>query len=205
MAVAAFKGRVTSPGAVVKSAMARVTTVLKNARVRPHDEGAPAGPDVKTVHGEIRRIASEVFDVEQMARGILSRQWAARSAAQQSEFVRLFTSFLERSCVANIKERWRVTILQVGEVMDGNFAVVTWRIFTLRTLALLVYRLHLKNGRWRIYDVLLNGESLVAAGRSRFDRAINSPTDAASVQAALVEVMDRWTEAAGVELSSTSA
>lgn len=204
MAVAAFKGHVTSPGAVVKSATARVTTILKSARSRPHGQGELTRQDLQRVHGEIRRIANEVFDTEQMARGLLSRHWATRTPAQQAEFVRLFTDFLERSCASHITESWRVTILQVGEVLDGNFAMVTWRIFTLRTLALLVYRLHLKNGRWKIYDVLLNGESFVAACRSQFDRALNSPSDAASIQAALAEALRRWSRAAGVELSSTS-
>lgn len=204
MAVAAFKGHVTSPGAVVKSATARVTTILKSARSRPHGQGELTRQDLQRVHGEIRRIANEVFDTEQMARGLLSRHWATRTPAQQAEFVRLFTGFLERSCASHITESWRVTILQVGEVLDGNFAMVTWRIFTLRTLALLVYRLHLKNGRWKIYDVLLNGESFVAACRSQFDRALTFPSDAASIQAALAEALRRWSRAAGVELSSTS-
>lgn len=203
-AVAALKGQITSPGAVVKSATARVTAILKSARSGPAGPGALTHHDLQRVHGELRRIASEVFDLEQMARGMLSRQWATRTPAQQAEFVRALTGFLERSCAAHITEAWRVTIMQVGEVIDGNFAVVTWRIFTLRTLALLVYRLHLRNGRWRIYDVLLNGESFVAAGRSQFDRPLNAPADAAFLQAALGEALRRWTRAAGVELSPTS-
>ncbi|OLC15004.1 MAG: hypothetical protein AUH29_09000 [Candidatus Rokubacteria bacterium 13_1_40CM_69_27] len=204
MAVSAFKGHVTSPGAVVKSAMTRVTTILKSARSRPPGQGALTRQDLQRVHGEIRRVANEVFDTEQMARGMLSRHWATRTPAQQGEFVRLSADFLERSCASHVTESWRVTILQVGEGIDGNFAMVTWRIFTLRTLALLVYRLHLKNGRWKIYDVLLNGESFVAACRSQFDHAMSRPSDVASIQAGLTEALHRWSRAAGLELSSTS-
>ena len=57
--------------------------------------------------------------------------------------------------------------------MDGHYATVRSRIVTRRPTEIAVdYRLQLRDGRWRAYDVLLDGVSFVATFRAEFDRII---------------------------------
>jgi ABC-type transporter MlaC component len=66
--------------------------------------------------------------------------------------------------------------------VEGTFATVSWKIGTLQTAAALDYRLHRRQGGWKIYDILLNGHSFVAACRADFDQAIRSASYATLVR-----------------------
>jgi ABC-type transporter MlaC component len=71
--------------------------------------------------------------------------------------------------------------------VDGKHATVKWKIGTLRMTAAIEYRLRLQNARWRIFDVLLNGQSFIASCRQELDQKIR-----ASSYTAVVRDMPRW-------------
>jgi len=122
---------------------------------------------------EIRRVASDLFDFDEMARRTLTRHWNSRTPEERTEFVRLFTDILERSYVARIEQFSGERILYLTETVDGPYATVRSRIVTRRPAEIAVdYRLMLRDGRWRAHDVLLDGVSFVATFRSEFERII---------------------------------
>ena len=131
---------------------------------------------------EIRRIAAELFDFDEMARRTLTRHWNSRTPEEQAEFVRLFTDLLERSYVARIEPFSGERILYPAESMDGRYATVRSKIVTRRHAEIAVdYRLLLRDGRWRAYDVLVDGVSFVATFRSAFGRIIQQSSYAGLV------------------------
>jgi len=133
------------------------------------------GPNAERVRGEIRRIATDLFDFDEVARRALSRHWAGRTRAEQTEFTSLFTDLLERSYVGKIETYSGEKIVYTGEVVDGNYATVRSRIITRRrTDTALDYRMHEIDGRWKVYDVLIDGVSFVSTYRSEFNRVIQS-------------------------------
>jgi phospholipid transport system substrate-binding protein len=68
-----------------------------------------------------------------------------------------------------------VTITFVGESIDGDTATVRSKVVTRwGTEIPLDYRLHVRDGRWRIYDVVADGVSFVASYRAQFDRVIRA-------------------------------
>jgi phospholipid transport system substrate-binding protein len=175
VAAAAAGPAALAPREVVQGAVSRVMTVLDEAKIARPDGGAPGKPVVDRVRTEIRRVAAELFDFDEIARRALSRHWAARSRAEQVEFVVLFTDLLERAYFGRIEAYAGERLLYTGETVDGDYATVRSRIVTRRrTETALDYRLHLIEGRWKVYDILVDGVSFVSTYRSEFDRVITS-------------------------------
>jgi phospholipid transport system substrate-binding protein len=167
------------PGDVVRSAITRVRTVLNTARSLSN----PLSSATPRMHPtELRKITNQVFDVEHMARGALWHHWARRPVAERRQFVGLFSDLLERLYIAHLRQSQWVTTIPVGEIVEGTFATVTWKIGTFQTAAVLDYRLHRRQGGWKIYDILLNGHSFVASCRADFDQAIRSASYATLVR-----------------------
>ncbi len=164
------------PRDVVQGAVARVIATLEEAKFnQPGEVLTAVGPNAERVRGEIRRIATDLFDFDEVARRALSRHWAGRTRAEQTEFTSLFTDLLERSYVGKIESYSGEKIVYTGEVVDGNYATVRSRIITRRrTDTALDYRMHEIDGRWKVYDVLIDGVSFVSTYRSEFNRVIQS-------------------------------
>src|SRR2546428_239010 len=132
-------------------------------------------PNPEKVRLEIRRIATDLFDFDEVSRRALSRHWAARTSQEQAEFISLFTDLLERSYVGKIESYSGEKIAYTGELVDGDYATVRSRIVSKRrTETALDYRLHRAGGRWKVYDVMIDGVSFVPTYRSEFNRIIQS-------------------------------
>jgi phospholipid transport system substrate-binding protein len=173
-----------SPREVVQVAVERVVSVLENGEPGRDRGEEPRVPSDSRTRAEIRRIALDLFDFDDMARRTLSRHWSRRTRAEQTEFVTLFTDLLERSYVGRIENYAGEKINYVGETVDGNFAVVRSRIVPGRGRDTAVdYRLHRRDGRWKVYDVLVDGVSFVSTYRGQFNRVISSSSYGALVDA----------------------
>jgi len=164
----------TAPREVVQSATTRVVAVLEGAEPDRSDRAERGVPSTERARAEIRRIASDLFDFDEMAKRTLSRHWAGRTRAEQTEFVSLFTDLLERSYIGRIEAYAGEKIVYVGETVDGEYALVRSKIVSPRRKqdTVVNYRMVLRDGRWRVYDVLIDGVSFVSNYRSEFSRVI---------------------------------
>ena len=72
----------------------------------------------------------------------------------------------------------------MGEVVDGPYATVRSKVVTAPAHrdTPLDYRLHLRDGRWKVYDVLIDHVSFVSTYRSEFDRILQRESYAALVE-----------------------
>jgi phospholipid transport system substrate-binding protein len=148
------------PREVVQTAVTRVVVAMQED---------PARLQART---EIRRAAASLFDFEEMARRTLTRHWSGRAPEERAEFVRLFTDLLERSYIGRIESWSGEKIIYTAESVDGSYASVRSKIITRRAEVALEYRLLQRDGRWRVYDVLMDGVSFVSTYRGQFDRII---------------------------------
>lgn len=124
---------------------------------------------------EIRKVAQELFDFEQTARRSLGPHWNARTPEERREFVDLFAELLERTYVRRIESGAGGTVTYVGESIDGDEATVRTRVLTQEKSDIPIdYRMRRKNGRWVIYDVSIEGVSLIANYRTQFNRVIQT-------------------------------
>lgn len=168
MLLAATATSPMKPLAVVQSSVERLMAVARDTEL-----ARPANADKR--RSALRSAAEALFDVPEMARSALARHWAGRSGPERGEFVRRFTELLERSYVEQIEHSAGGRLVYVSESIDGDHAAVSSKIVTAgRTEIPVEYRLARTRRRWAVYDVSIEGVSLVASYRSRFDRIIRT-------------------------------
>src|SRR5437773_2339469 len=164
----------TGPRETVETAVVRVVEVLQQPEA--------TGPAQSERAAEIKRIARELFDFDEIARRALSRHWAGRTPVQHTEFVGLFTGLLERSYMNRIEAYAGEQIVYTGEAVDGTYATVRSKVLTQqRNEVGIDYRLHRRGNRWLAYDVLIDGVSFVSTFRAQFDRVIHAESYRADV------------------------
>jgi phospholipid transport system substrate-binding protein len=123
----------------------------------------------------IREAVSKRFSFSEMAKRTLGPHWAERTPAERDEFVRLLTDLLEASYIHRIEGYSGEQISYVGESVDGEHAEVRSKVLTKgREEVPLNYRLVKDSGQWQVYDITIEGVSLVNNYRTQFNRIINS-------------------------------
>jgi phospholipid transport system substrate-binding protein len=121
----------------------------------------------------VRKVATEIFDVEETARRALGRHWQARTPAEREEFVQLFADLLERTYIARIDQYGGERIKYVGESIDGANATVRARVVTREGTEIPVDARMLRKGeRWLMFDVAIENVSLISNYRAQFDAII---------------------------------
>ncbi len=124
---------------------------------------------------QLRQVIHARFDFVEMAKRSLGPHWQRRTAEEQREFVNSFADLLERSYVDKIESYNGEKVIYTNEVQDKNYAGVDTKIVTKKGEEFSVnYKLHLANGEWRVYDVVIENISLVNNYRSQFNRILSS-------------------------------
>jgi phospholipid transport system substrate-binding protein len=124
---------------------------------------------------EVRRATEGLFDFNEMARRMLGEHWQDGSAEQHEEFVRLFADMLGRAYLSNVGNLPLASVTFQDESVTGAFARVRSRIAGGRQGDTSVeYLLLERDGRWAVYDVVLDGVGLVSSYRSQFTSILRS-------------------------------
>jgi phospholipid transport system substrate-binding protein len=113
------------------------------------------------------------FDFEEMAKRSLAVHWKSRNAREHDEFVTLFRSLLSKTYARKIEDYSGENVDYLKERLKDGYAEVQTRVVSAQTENSLDYRLILRDGTWRVYDVVVNGVSLVKNYRSQFARIIH--------------------------------
>ena len=152
----------------LKGAIDRVVSTLDS----PAMKGEGKAAERRTA---VRKIANEIFDFGEIARRSLGRYWQPLSETQRSEFVGLFGDLLERSYISKIELYGGEKIIYSGERVDGDLAVVGTKIVTKNgTEVPIDYRLFRRGDSWKVYDVNIEGISLVSNYRTQFNKIIQT-------------------------------
>ena len=123
----------------------------------------------------VRKIANEIFDFGEIAKRSMARHWQPLSEAQRNEFVGLFADLLERSYISKIETYGGEKIQYTAERVDGDYATVSTRIITKNGTEVPVdYRMIKRADRWLVYDVSIEGVSLVSNYRTQFNKIIQT-------------------------------
>jgi phospholipid transport system substrate-binding protein len=123
----------------------------------------------------VRKISESVFDYQDTARRSLAQHWNDRTPEEQKEFVQLFADLLERAYFSKIDHYQGEKVKYGAETIDGNEGLVKTTIVTNSGTEVPVdYRMHLANGRWLVYDVIIEGVSLVSNYRAQFNKIIRT-------------------------------
>ena len=152
----------------LKGAIDRVVSTLDSPALKGDGKAADR-------RSAVRKIANEIFDFAEISRRSLGRYWQPLTEPQRSEFVGLFADLLERSYISKIELYGGEKIIYSGERVDGDLAVVGTKIVTKNgTEVPIDYRLCRRGDSWKVYDVNIEGISLVSNYRTQFNKIIQT-------------------------------
>jgi phospholipid transport system substrate-binding protein len=150
----------SEPLHVVTSSVSRVLTIVRSQSAEATESGRR--------QTEIRQAAVELFDFDEMSRRLLGQRWTDASPEEQQDFVVLFTDLLQKAYLGTIGNYPLATITFQGETISGSYAKVQSRMAAGKGEVAIEYRLVEREGRWAVYDVAVDGVSLISNYRSQF-------------------------------------
>jgi phospholipid transport system substrate-binding protein len=145
---------------VVTSSISRVMRIV---RLRPGD-----ATETGKRQAEIRQVAVRLFDFDEMSRRLLGQRWTEASLQEQQDFVALFTDLLQGAYLNTIGNYPLATITFQGETISGSYAQVQSRVAAGKGGVAIEYRLLERDGQWGVYDIAVDGVSLISNYRSQF-------------------------------------
>jgi phospholipid transport system substrate-binding protein len=153
----------------LRSQIDRVVKTVDDAELKKDTRG-------KDRRAAVRKIADEIFDFNETAKRSLARHWLQRTPAERKEFVDLFANLLERSYISKIELYNGERIAYLGDTVDGDQATVRTKIVTKQGTEIPVeYKMQRAGSdRWLVYDVVIEGVSLVANYRTQFNKIIQT-------------------------------
>jgi len=130
---------------------------------------------VQERRAKIRQVVLQRFGFTEMSKRSLGRYWSERTPEERTEFVRLFTDLLERAYIDRIDGYTGEQVVYLGESVDGDYSEVRSKIVTKRNQEIpILYRLQKTNANWEVYDVIVEGVSLVNNYRTQFSKIIRT-------------------------------
>ena len=123
----------------------------------------------------LRSTLNERFDWTEMAKRSLAEHWKSLTEEEKKEFVPLFTDLLENTYMNRIENYSGDKVNYDDEKVKGDYSLVKVTIFTDKQVEIPVaYKMKKKGPEWMIYDVSIEGVSLVNNYRQQFDSVILS-------------------------------
>ncbi len=152
----------------VKATIDRVLKIVTDPTLKPQAK-------TRERRAEIRKTVGERFNFGEMARRSLATHWRDRTPQEQQEFVKVFTDLLEKSYVDKIENFSDEKIIYLGEQIDGDTATVKSKVVTKKNVEIPIdYRLFQRAGKWEVYDVIIEGVSLINNYRVQFNKIIRT-------------------------------
>ena len=159
------------------------TDTVKQVIERALDALKEDGSSAQARRQKVKRIVDPYFNYEEMAKRSLGPNWGKLSPGQRQEFVALFAQLLEASYSDKIeKYAQRVKIDYTGEISSGDSVEVRTVVVRANDRIPLNYRLMHEGGTYKVYDVIIEGVSLVSNYRSQFSRIIHESSYAELVK-----------------------
>jgi len=162
-------------GVPLDTVEARVSEVLKVLR----DPALRGEANKEAKQEKIEAIADEMFDYVALSRLTLGRNWKKFNSDQKKEFVQLYRSILEKAYMDKILSYTDEKVTFDKETMlSEKKAEVQTHILTKSVEIPIFYRVYLKDGKWKVYDVIIEGISLIKNYRTQFrDILANNPPE----------------------------
>jgi phospholipid transport system substrate-binding protein len=160
----------SNPKALIESGTERALQIL-------HESESGQAPSLRQRKNEILNNVSEYFNFDEMAKRALGRPWKEQAPDKRQEFTQLFKQLIFNTYINRLenytgsKER----VFYDSEKLDGDYATVkTHVVYQGDNNVEIEYRLHRDAGEWKVYDVVVEGISIVENYRSQFASILNN-------------------------------
>lgn len=164
-----------SPTKSVKNTITDVLSILGNGELKQPGRSAERRQQVEQV---IRRRVN----YRQMAQRSLGSPWAKLSGRERQEFENLFVELIRDTVANKIDQYFDDQVFYLDEQREGSCAQVRTNLVGPKIDTSVDFRLENQSGEWLVYDVVIDGASIVRNYRTQFGRIIRDSTYAGLVE-----------------------
>lgn len=161
-----FAATTTEPMEQVKASVDAILHIVRENKQKLHGELADA------LRKQIVDIVYDRFDFRAMSQLALAKNWKTINAKEQEHFVFLFAKLLENTYYDRINSYSNEEVVFKEQQKKEDKAVVSSVVIRNNVETPVVYKLRSKNDKWLVYDVIIEGVSLVRNYRTQFDSII---------------------------------
>ena len=131
-------------------------------------------PEMKSKRDQmVIEIVDGLFSWEEFSRRALARHWGKRTENEKKEFISLFRQLVERTYMDKAGQYSGGKVVFLDEKIEGDYGNVSTQVLTSAGTQIPVeYRVIKKDGVWWVYDVNIEGVSLVNNYRSQFNNIL---------------------------------
>ncbi len=155
---------VQAPDVLVKNTTEKMLTALD-------EQSKELEEDPSLIYGLVSEIVLPHFDFIRMSRSVLAQNWKKASREQKLSFVRAFRTLMVRTYAVALLEYTDQKIHVLPAKLKPGDKNVTVRMEVLqkgKPSVMINYRLRLKKKGWKVYDIVVDGISLIANYRTSF-------------------------------------
>jgi phospholipid transport system substrate-binding protein len=147
----------TSPNDEVRKSVDAILAILKDEQL-----------DKDSKRSKMSIVIKERFDFHAMSQRTLATNWKQITNDEKQQFVELFSQLIENSYVGKLESYTNERVDYPGEKVKGRKAVVETLIITSGADIPVDYKLYRKGDQWLVYDVIIEGVSLISNYRSSY-------------------------------------
>ena len=155
------------PTEVVRSPLTEVFRILEDEKLKD-----PA--KLITRRHMLEGVIASHFDYTEMSKRALAAHWIPLTTGERAEFVELLKSFLSDRYAEKIEGYSGEQVAYLSERIEGNYAEVRTDLRSSKVELPMDDPLHMKDGTWHAYDLVVDGVSLVKNYRSQFEKIIHT-------------------------------
>jgi len=157
-----LQGLAATPKETVETGVNKVLKTLGD----PAFKAKPKDQQIATIGAEI----DNIFDFKELSRRTLGKQWKKMNAGQRTEFVELFKELLQGVYADRLLAYSDQKVIFDKEIMlkKGRAEVQSYLQTSDGKKIPMFYRLTDKSGSWKVYDVVIEGVSMVKNYRTQF-------------------------------------
>ena len=168
--------KASAPDKVVSHAVDEVIEILGDDSLK--------GEDKKVERREkIRKAISKSFSFKAMAKRSMGKYWKERTPQERTEFTELFRRLIEISYISKIEGFTNEKVLYEKARTKKNISTVKTKIVTSKGTEIPIsYRLMKRGDKWLIYDIVIEGVSLVRNYKTQFSSVLRKKPYATLVE-----------------------
>jgi len=130
---------------------------------------------------KLRSVADSFFDWRELSRRALAEHWNKYTPKQQDDFVASFSELLQKTYIRKLEKYNNEKVTYVKEQVEGNQAFIN-TLVVMKDKNIPINYVMIKRDQWMVYDVMVEGVSLVKNYRSQFSKVLTKESPEALLQ-----------------------
>jgi phospholipid transport system substrate-binding protein len=158
----------------LKTGIDKVIAILSDASLK----GAAKRADRQH---KLRTVADSFFDWRELSRRAAAEHWSKFNTKQQDDFVVAFSELLQKTYIRKLEKYNNEKVAYLGEQIADNQAFLKTQV-AMKDKTIPINYVMIKHDQWMVYDVVVEGVSLVKNYRTQFAKILTKDTPEALIQ-----------------------